>query len=155
MPADRQPHQFEKFNLMEVQMRTPYKKKSDKIRKKIEDGCKSCNCPSLKCAYNEIERAEIRMGPNDRRNRIIELLSFRRHETPAASRVRGGDRAGVVSSKTPAESVNGCANTLPVMFPVSGVRAANVAHLLNYLLLPFRANRGQQEPKHLLPIILL
>ena len=53
------------------------------------------------------------------------------------------------------ESVNGCANTLPVMFPVSGVRAANVAHLLNYLLLPFRANRGQQEPKHLLPIILL
>lgn len=65
------------------------------------------------------------------------------NDTPAASRVRGGDRAGVVSSKTPAESVNGCANTLPVMFPVSGVRAANVAHLLNYLLLPFRANRGQ------------
>ena len=62
-------------------MQTPHKKKSDKIRKKIEDGCKSCNCPSLKCAYNEIERAEIRMGPNDRRNRIIELLSFRRHET--------------------------------------------------------------------------
>jgi len=55
----------------------------------------------------------------------------------------------------PAESVNGCANTLPVMFPVSGVRAANVAHLLNYLLLPFRANRGQQDPKRLLPIILL
>ena len=77
------------------------------------------------------------------------------NDTPAASRVRGGDRAGVVSSKTPAESVNGCANTLPVVFPVSGVRAANVAHLLNYLLLPFRANRGQQEPKHLLPIILL
>ena len=77
------------------------------------------------------------------------------NDTPAASRVRGGDRAGVVSSKTPAESVNGCANTLPVMFPVSGVRAANVAHLLNYLLLPFRANRGQQEPKRLLPIILL
>ena len=48
-----------------------------------------------------------------------------------------------------------CANTLPVMFPVSGVRAANVAHLLNYLLLPFRANRGQQDPKRLLPIILL
>ena len=77
------------------------------------------------------------------------------NDTPAASRVRGGDRAGVVSSKTPAESVNGCANTLPVVFPVSGVRAANVAHLLNYLLLPFRANRGQQEPKRLLPIILL
>ena len=77
------------------------------------------------------------------------------NDTPAASRVRGGDRAGVVSSKTPAESVNGCANTLPVMFPVSGVRAANVAHLLNYLLLPFRANRGQQEPKRLLSIILL
>lgn len=77
------------------------------------------------------------------------------NDTPAASRVRGGDRAGVVSSKTPAESVNGCANTLPVMFPVSGVRAANVAHLLNYLLLPFRANRGQQDPKRLLPIILL
>ena len=49
------------------------------------------------------------------------------NDTPAASRVRGGDRAGVVSSKTPAESVNGCANTLPVMFPVSGVRAANMA----------------------------
>ena len=77
------------------------------------------------------------------------------NDTPAASSVRGGDRAGVVSSKTPAESVNGCANTLPVMFPVSGVRAANVAHLLNYLLLPFRANRGQQDPKRLLPIILL
>ena len=29
------------------------------------------------------------------------------NDTPAASRVRGGDRAGVVSSKTPAESVNG------------------------------------------------
>ena len=77
------------------------------------------------------------------------------NDTPAASRVRGGDRAGVVSSKTPAESVNGCANTLPVVFPVSGVRAANVAHLLNYLLLPFRANRGQQDPKRLLSIILL
>lgn len=75
------------------------------------------------------------------------------NDTPAASSVRGGDRAGVVSSKTPAESVNGCANTLPVVFPVSGVRAANVAHLLNYLLLPFRANRGQQDPKRLLPII--
>ena len=62
-------------------MRTPHKKKSDKSRKNFEDGCKSCNCPSLKCAYNEIERAEIRMGPNDRRNRIIELLIFRRHET--------------------------------------------------------------------------
>jgi len=47
------------------------------------------------------------------------------------------------------------ASGLPVVFPVSGVRAANMAHLLNYLLLPFRANRGQQEPKHLLPIILL
>ena len=77
------------------------------------------------------------------------------NDTPAASRVRGGDRAGVVSSKTPAESVNGCANTLPVVFPVSGVRAANVAQFLNYLLLPFRANRGQQDPKRLLPIILL
>ena len=77
------------------------------------------------------------------------------NDTPAASSVRGGDRAGVVSSKTPAESVNGCANPLPVVFPVSGVRAANVAHLLNYLLLPFRANRGQQDPKRLLPIILL
>ena len=31
--------------------------------------------------YSEIERARIRMRPNDRRNRIIELLSFRRHET--------------------------------------------------------------------------
>ena len=51
--------------------------------------------------------------------------------------------------------MNECANTLPVVFPVSGVRAANVAHLLNYLLLPFRANRGQQDPKRLLPIILL
>ena len=68
------------------------------------------------------------------------------NDTPAASSVRGGDRAGVVSSKTPAESVNGCVNTLPVVFPVSGVRAANVAHLLNYLLLPFRANRGQPAP---------
>ena len=47
------------------------------------------------------------------------------------------------------------ASGLPVVFPVSGVRAANVAHLLNYLLLPFRANRGQQDPKRLLPIILL
>ena len=47
------------------------------------------------------------------------------------------------------------ARGLPVVFPVSGVRAANMAHLLNYLLLPFRANRGQQEPKRLLPIILL
>ena len=62
-------------------MQTPHKKKSDKSRKKYEDGCKSCNCPSLKCAYSEIERARIRMRPNDRRNRIIELLSFRRHET--------------------------------------------------------------------------
>ena len=77
------------------------------------------------------------------------------NDTPAASSVRGGDRAGVVSSKTPAESVNGCANTLPVVFPVSGVRAANVAQFLNYLLLPFRANRGQQDPKRLLSIILL
>ena len=77
------------------------------------------------------------------------------NDTPAASSVRGGDRAGVVSGKTPVESVNGCANALPVMFPVSGVRAANVAHILNYLLLPFRANRGQQDPKRLLPIILL
>ena len=77
------------------------------------------------------------------------------NDTPAASSVRGGDRAAIGISKIVAESVNGCANTLPVMFPVSGVRAANVAHLLNYLLLPFRANRGQQEPKRLLPIILL
>ena len=74
-------------------------------------------------------------------------------QRPPAS--EGGDRAAVGISKIVAESVNGCANTLPVMFPVSGVRAANVAHILNYLLLPFRANRGQQEPKHLLPIILL
>ena len=29
------------------------------------------------------------------------------NDTPAASSVRGGDRAGVVSSKTSAESVNG------------------------------------------------
>ena len=29
------------------------------------------------------------------------------NDTPAASRVRGGDRAGVVSSKIPAESANG------------------------------------------------
>ena len=77
------------------------------------------------------------------------------NDTPAASGVRGGDRAAVGISKIVAESVNGCANALPVMFPVSGVRAANVAHILNYLLLPFRANRGQQEPKHLLSIILL
>ena len=77
------------------------------------------------------------------------------NDTPAASSVRGGDRATVGISKIVAESVNGCANALPVMFPVSGVRAANVAHLLNYLLLPFRANRGQQEPKRLLSIILL
>lgn len=73
----------------------------------------------------------------------------------ASIRVKKHFLVFVVSSKTPAESVNGCANTLPVMFPVSGVRAANVAHLLNYLLLPFRANRGQQEPKRLLSIILL
>ena len=77
------------------------------------------------------------------------------NDTPAASSVRGGDRAAVGISKIVAESVNGCANALPVMFPVSGVRAANVAHILNYLLLPFRANRGQQDPKRLLPIILL
>ena len=78
-----------------------------------------------------------------------------RSDTPAASSVRGGDRAAVGISKIVAESVNGCANALPVMFPVSGVRAANVTQLLNYLLLPFRANRGQQDPKRLLPIILL
>ena len=47
------------------------------------------------------------------------------------------------------------ASGLPVVFPVSGVRAANMAQFLNYLLLPFRANRGQQDPKRLLPIILL
>ena len=55
------------------------------------------------------------------------------NDTPAASSVRGGDRAGVVSSKTPAESVNGCANTLLVVFPVSGVRAANLQkHEMGY-----------------------
>ena len=69
------------------------------------------------------------------------------NDTPAASSVRGGDRAAVGISKIVAESVNGCANALPVMFPVSGVRAANVAQFLNYLLLPFRANRGQQDPQ--------
>ena len=52
-------------------------------------------------------------------------------QRPPAS--EGGDRAGVVSSKTPAESVNGCANTLPVVFPVSGVRAANVAQLFFFV----------------------
>ena len=31
----------------------------------------------------------------------------------------------------------------------------DVAQFLNYLLLPFRANRGQQDPKRLVPIILL
>ena len=50
------------------------------------------------------------------------------NDTPAASSVRGGDRAAVGISKIVAESVNGCANALPVMFPVSGVRAANMAH---------------------------
>lgn len=48
------------------------------------------------------------------------------NDTPAASSVRGGDRAAVGISKIVAESVNGCANALPVMFPVSGVRAANM-----------------------------
>ena len=50
------------------------------------------------------------------------------NDTPAASSVRGGDRAAVGISKIVAESVNGCANALPVMFPVSGLRAANMAH---------------------------
>ena len=50
------------------------------------------------------------------------------NDTPAASSVRGGDRAAVGISKIVAESVNACANALPVMFPVSGVRAANMAH---------------------------
>ena len=50
------------------------------------------------------------------------------NDMPAASSVRGGDRAAVGISKIVAESVNGCANALPVMFPVSGVRAANMAH---------------------------
>ena len=52
-------YQFDKFNLMEVQMRTVHKKKSYKSRKNFEDGCNFCNRPSLKCAYSEIERAEI------------------------------------------------------------------------------------------------
>ena len=48
------------------------------------------------------------------------------NDTPAASSVRGGDRAAVGISKIVAESVNERASALPVMFPVSGVRAANM-----------------------------
>lgn len=48
------------------------------------------------------------------------------NDTPAASSVRGGDRAAVGISKIVAESVNGCANALPVVFPVLGARAANM-----------------------------
>ena len=46
------------------------------------------------------------------------------HRRPPAS--EGGDRAAVGISKIVAESVNGCANALPVVFPVSGARAANM-----------------------------
>ena len=59
-------------------------------------------------------------------------------------------------SKIVAESVNGCASTMPVYVP--GVRGASGecgTNQLTILLLPFRANRGQQDPKRLLPIILL
>ena len=45
------------------------------------------------------------------------------NDTPAASRVRGGDRAGVVSSKTPAKSVNGHCQW-PACY-VPGVRGAS------------------------------
>lgn len=57
------------------------KKKGDKGKIKFEECCKSLNIPPLRYVYSKIERVEIRMQPNERRKRIIELLSFRRHET--------------------------------------------------------------------------
>ena len=44
------------------------------------------------------------------------------NDTPAASSVRGGDRAGIVSSKIPAESVNGRRQRSACCVP--GVRGA-------------------------------
>lgn len=56
-------------------------KKSEKIRKNVKEWCKSCTIPALRCNHNKIGKVETRMQPNERRKKIIELLSFRRHDT--------------------------------------------------------------------------
>lgn len=58
-----------------------HKKKSDKSIKNIDEWCKSCTVPALRCNHNKIGKVETRMRPNERQKRIIELLSFRRHDT--------------------------------------------------------------------------
>lgn len=74
-------HQFEKFNLMGDTYAIPAQEKIDKVEKNIEELCKSCTLPTLRCNHSEIGKVETRMRPNERQKRIIELLSFRRHET--------------------------------------------------------------------------
>ena len=49
------------------------------------------------------------------------------HQLPPAS--EGGDRVMVGISKIVAESVNGCASTMPVYVPSVRGRAANVAQI--------------------------
>lgn len=62
-------------------MKPSHKKKSDKNRKNIDEWCKRCTIPTLRCNHSEIGKVETRMRPNERQKRIIELLSFRRHDT--------------------------------------------------------------------------
>lgn len=62
-------------------MQTTCRKKSDNHEKNIEEWCKSCTIPTLRCNHSKIGKVETRMQPNERRKRIIESLSFRRHDT--------------------------------------------------------------------------
>ena len=50
-------------------------------RKKHEERFISWTVPHLRYYYSEIEGVEARMNPNERRKRIIELLSQRRYDT--------------------------------------------------------------------------
>lgn len=63
-------------------------------------------------------------------------------QLPPAS--EGGDRVMVGISKIVAESVNGCANTLPVYVPGAG-GASGKCGTKKYKILPFTANRAQQH----------
>ncbi len=51
------------------------------FRKKHEERFISWTVPHLRYDYSEIEGVEARMNPNERRKRIIELLSQRRYDT--------------------------------------------------------------------------
>lgn len=56
-------------------------KTSPKNKINFQNCHKSLNNFAIRCAHSKIGRVEIRMQPNERRKRILELLSFRRHDT--------------------------------------------------------------------------